>query len=346
MDGRFDKTLTLGLAASLLIGIAVQVSRPTVACAQEATYGELMRDAQREAEDGEYASARLLYRKAYVVQANAGSLLGAALASVKLGDFADAVRTGRAALVERHAPLDASDRARAEALVEDALRKVAVYVVDAQPSSAEVAVDGEPVPLSDGRELVVAPGHHMLRAIADGYVPKLLEVDAVAGKRDSLMFTLHRANAPSILAQDVEEEEEAAEDEDDGGDFPVVPVIVLSVGVATLIAGGITGLIAVGDEGELEDRCGDRVDMCPSRYIPVGESAEDFAVATNVLWVVGGLITAVGTTWLIVELSDEDEEEDPTEDMGRLRLRAPARALQLQPSVSPQHAGLSLRASF
>jgi hypothetical protein len=141
----------------------------------------------------------------------------------------------------------------------------------------------------------------------------------------------------------VEEEEEAAEDDGDS-DFPVVPVIVLSVGVATLIAGGITGLIAIGDESELEDRCKDRVDMCPRRYIPVGESAEDFATATNVLWVVGGLITAVGTTWLVVELSDdEDEEEEP--DFGRLRPQAQPK-LQLAPAVGPREAGLTLRATF
>ena len=335
--------LNIFLAASLLVA-----STAASVHAQEATYGELMRDAQREAEDGSYASARLLYRKAYQAQPNAGSLLGAALASVKLNDFADAVRTGWAALAERHAPLDDADRARTTTLIEQSLLKVAIYTVDAQPSNAEVAVDGEPVPLGPNRELVVPPGHHMLRAIADGYVPRLLEVDAVAGKRDSLMFTLHRANAPSILAQDVEEEEEAAED-DGESDFPVVPVIVLSVGVATLIAGGITGLIAVGDEGDLEDRCGDRVDMCPSRYIPIGESAEDFAVATNVLWVVGGLITAVGTTWLVVELTDDDDAEEEEPDFGRLELapRAPARArLQLAPSVAPQQAGLTLRGSF
>jgi hypothetical protein len=158
------------------------------------------------------------------------------------------------------------------------------------------------------------------------------------------MFTLSHAAAPSILAQDVEDEAEAAEDEGDS-DFPVVPVIVLSVGVATLIAGGITGLIAVGDEGELEDRCKDRVDMCPRRYIPVGESAEDFAIATNVLWVVGGLITAVGTTWLVVELSDDDEEEEP--DFGRLQLRPREQPqLQLAPAVGPREAGLTLRATF
>jgi len=333
------RALTIVLAASLLVATTAPRAH-----AQEATYSELMRDAKREAEEGSYAAARLLYRKAYRAQPNAGSLLGAALASVKLEDFADAVRSGWAALAERHAPLDETDRVRAERMIEDSLRKVAIYTIDAQPSSAEVAVDGEPVGLGPNRELVVSPGPHTVRALADGFVPGVLEVDAVAGKRDTLMFTLSRAAAPSILAQDVEDEEEAAEDEGDS-DFPVVPVIVLSVGVATLIAGGITGLIAIGDESELEDRCKDRVDMCPRRYIPVGESAEDFATATNVLWVVGGLITAVGTTWLIVELSDEDEEEEP--DFGRLGPRDGAqRKLQLTPAVTPQHAGLTLRATF
>ncbi|HMI92578.1 MAG TPA: hypothetical protein VK509_14485 [Polyangiales bacterium] len=331
--------LTILLAASLLIAISAPRAH-----AQEATYGELMRDAKREAEEGSYAAARLLYRKSYAAQANAGSLLGAALASVKLEDFADAVRTGWAALAERHAPLDETERVRAERMIEDSLRKVAIYTVDAQPSSAEVAVDGEPVPLGPNRELVVSPGPHTVRALADGFVPGVLEVDAVAGKRDTLMFTLSRAAAPSILTQDVEDEEEAAEDEGES-DFPVVPVIVLSVGVATLIAGGITGLIAVGDESELEDHCKDRVDMCPRRYIPVGESAEDFATATNVLWVVGGLITAVGTTWLIVELSDEDEEEEP--DFGRLRLQSREQPkLVLAPAVAPRAAGFTLRATF
>jgi hypothetical protein len=335
------RALTIALTASLLVATSVPRAH-----AQEATYGELMRDAKREAEEGSYAPARLLYRKAYRAQPNAGSLLGAALASVQLQDYADAVRTGWAALAERHAPLDETDRVRAARMIEDALRKVAVYVVDAQPSSAEVAVDGEPVALGPNRELVVAPGHRTVRALADGFVPGVLEVEAVAGKRDTLMFTLSRAAAPSILAQDVEEEEEEAEDEG-GDDFPVVPVIVLSVGVATLIAGGITALIAIGDEGELEDRCGDRAEMCPRRYIPVGESAEDFATATNVLWVVGGLITAVGTTWLIVELSDEDEEEEP--DFGRMRLQPRAQSqpkLQLAPALSPRAAGLTLRATF
>ena len=321
----------IAVASLLIASVAPPVH------AQEATYGELMRDAKREAEEGAFASARQLYRKAYRAQPNAGSLLGAALASVQLGDFADAVRTGWAALSERHAPLDESDRARATAMIEQSLLKVAIYIVDAQPSNAEVAVDGEPLPLGPGRELVVTPGHRNLRAIADGYVPKVLEVDAVAGKRDSLMFTLHRANAPSILTQDVEDEEEEADDGD--SDFPVIPVIVLSVGVATMIAGGVTGLIAIGDEGELEDRCGDRVEMCPERYIPVAESAEDFAVATNVLWVVGGLITAVGTTWLIVELSNDEDAEEEEPDFGMRRL-------QLAPVVAPKAAGLQLRATF
>src|SRR5690349_5570843 len=293
------------------IAFLLIASSSSYVSAQDATYAELMRDAQREAQEGSYGNARELYRKAYRAQPNAGSLLGEALASVKLEDFPEAVRAGWAALAEGHAPLDASDRARATDVVEQSLRKVATYIIDAQPSNAEVAVDGEPVPLGPNRELVVAPGHHMLRALAESYIPRTLEVDAVAGSRAPLMFTLNRANAPSILVQDAQAEEEADEDEGDSH-FPVVPVIVLSVGVATLIAGGITGLTAVGKEGDVEDRCGDRVDMCPDRYIPVGESAEDFATATNVLWVVGGLISAVGTTWLILALNDDDGDEgDP-----------------------------------
>ena len=335
---------------ALFVGafLLVATSCP-LAHAQEATYGELMRDAQREAQEGSYGSARELYRKAYRAQPNAGSLLGSALASVKLEDYAEAVRAGWAALAEAHAPLDASDRARATDLVETSLRKVATYTIDAQPSAAEVAVDGEPIPLGPNRELVVPPGHHTLRALADGYIPRTLEVDAVAGSRAPLMFTLNRANAPSILVQDAEAEEEAEADDGDSN-FPVVPVIVLSVGVATLIAGGITGLIAVGKEGDLEDRCGDRVDMCPNRYIPVGESAEDFATATNVLWVVGGLITAVGTTWLILALSDDSgDEADPAQARLRLRMQPSIRPephLQLIPSLAPQQAGLQLRARF
>lgn len=106
---------------------------------------------------------------------------------------------------------------------------------------------------------------------------------------------------------------------------PVLPSITLGAGVAVLGAGIVTGVLHRGEA--------DAYAVPPSTAEDVAErqghrrSAEDLALATNVLVVAGGAIAAAGVVWLLVEL---------------LGGGAPAQQARVTPFVGHEVAGLAI----
>jgi hypothetical protein len=78
----------------------------------------------------------------------------------------------------------------------------------------------------------------------------------------------------------------------------VAPLVVTGVGVATLVAASVVGIVALGKIGDLESKC-------PNNACPPASFADDvadtrtFVTATDVLFVAGGLITAAGLGWFL-----------------------------------------------
>lgn len=289
----------LALTALISICLTVGVARAQV------DYNQLIHDAEQEHKDGEYAAARDLFRRAFAARPTSIALYGLAMTSEALEDYGEAVRSARAALAKNDGLLPAHQSTQLRELNTRLRPKVVELIVQSSPNDVQIAVDGEVIALGPEHELVVMPGRRTIRAMADGYVPYLSEVEVQAGLRDTLVVELVPPNRPAS-DYGVEEDEDAAE-EDDGPSL-VVPIILVSVGAATLIAGGITGIVALDNEGDLENRCGEIMDACPRSNTAVAHSAEDLAVATNVLWIVGGLTSAVGITWLVLALSGEESE--------------------------------------
>lgn len=314
--------------AAVLAHCLVQVSRAAVlahclvllfgarALAQ-GDYHQLLKDAEREIADGEPATARDLYRRALVERETAAVFYGIAITSQSLADEPEAVRMARAALAKHDGTIKADNEAVLRALIEAALPRVAELVVESDPPEVQIAVDGQVVPRGPEGEIVVWPGRRTVRALAEGYMPYLTELDLPAGRRQTLTVELVQPNRPVGLYRD--EDDEAQEDDD--GPSLVVPIVLVSIGGATLLAGGITGIVALDNEGDLENRCGEMPSQCPKTNTAVAHSAEDLALATNVLWVVGGLTTAVGLTWLILALSDDEHAATASFDLGPDRAR-------------------------
>ncbi len=290
--------------------IAFALSAP--AQAQDA-YHDLLDDAERELAEGNPAEARDLYRRAQAQAPGAAPLYGIAVTSRALDDHAEAVRSARAALAQKTTALPAALQQVLLDLIDKSRPLVSELIVESTPNDVQIAVDGEVIPLGPQGELVIAPGRHTIRALADGYMPFLSEISLRAGVRDTLTVELVQPYRPSALYAD-EEDDEA--DEDEGGPSLVVPIVLVSIGGATLLAGGITALVALDNEGDLENRCGAAPGFCPKHNSAVAHSAEDLAVATNVLWVVGGLTAAVGVTWLVLALTDDEHAPEASLDLG------------------------------
>jgi tetratricopeptide (TPR) repeat protein len=102
-------------------------------------------------------------------------------------------------------------------------------------------------------------------------------------------------------------EEEARRRQAERGD-PTFGWILTASGGALLVGSAITGILALGRVGELEDNCpGDR---CRAGFDLEGErrSARNMVRITDILWISGAAIAATGL--VLVMLSGGDDEEE------------------------------------
>lgn len=85
-----------------------------------------------------------------------------------------------------------------------------------------------------------------------------------------------------------------------GGEGPgIAPWILVGVGGAALVAGAVTGALALGAVGDIEDACPN--DTCPAGYDLEGErdGARTLVTATDFLLLGGALVALGGAAWLL-----------------------------------------------
>lgn len=99
-----------------------------------------------------------------------------------------------------------------------------------------------------------------------------------------------------------------------GGEASPVPWIVGGVGVAIVIAGAVTGGLALAAQGDLESTCPDRA--CPAGYDFEGQAStgRTLAITTDVLLVTGAV--AVGTGIVLLAVMGTGSSETPPATAG------------------------------
>jgi hypothetical protein len=178
--------------------------------------------------------------------------------------------------------------------------KPGVRIVDVR-----IPVRGERVtntygPITTGKlEIGVRPGHHVFTAKLPDHEDVMWEIDAFAASRDRNAFTMK----PRVVA--------TAAGTGEGGHSNAGPIALMSIGGAMLVAGAITGIIALGKTNDIEDKCPQ--DVCPKSFDLDGErsSAKTLVRVTDVLLIGGGLVTAGGLGWLLLANRGATEKEPP-----------------------------------
>jgi len=207
-------------------------------------------------------------------------------------------------------------------------------LVEVDPFGATIRVDGREAgkaPL--GKPLVLGPGDHEVEASLDGYAAEKRTVRVESRGDAAVSFELQKVQAPS-----------PEDDADSAAPEPVEPLpppaeepaaghgslwtggwIAASLGAAVMIAGGVTGGIALAKGNELET---DYPDGVPGDKKSEVDGMDRLAVATDVLLCVGGAAVVAGVVMLVVD--------------GRSKRRDVA----FVPDAGPGFAGASLAGRF
>jgi len=137
----------------------------------------------------DFAEAHALFERANALAPNARALRGMGVASFRANHFATALRELEAALSHPEKPLGDELRKDVEDVLARAKAQVLILSLRITPDEAQVSVDsGEPITTRDA--LVLDPGPHTLRFVADGFEERRIQVQALSGSRETLQVEL------------------------------------------------------------------------------------------------------------------------------------------------------------
>jgi hypothetical protein len=171
---------------------AAAVGAAETPAAQPGPEFQLGLDALANGRNQEAASA---FRAAFDREKNPAALVNLGIAYTNLNRPHEAVRALQEYLsyVDRSREAATIDAVNAEiARLRGASGRIGVHLV---PSHAHVELDGEPVTIIQGEELLASPGRHTISAHADGFAPFSQALDVVAGQ-----FTLEIQLTPLSIA--------------------------------------------------------------------------------------------------------------------------------------------------
>jgi hypothetical protein len=210
-------------------------------------------------------------------------------------------------------------------------------VVESSPTGATIRVDGREAgkaPL--GRPLVLGPGDHEVEASLEGYAAQKRIVRVESRGDAAVSFELQKVEAatpegdpdsaiPEPVAPPPPPPPPAERPAAGHGALWTGGWVVAGLGAAIMVAGGVTGGMALATGNELES---DYPDGVPRDKKSEVDGMDRLAVATDVLLGVGGAALVAGVVMLVVDVRSESDD------------------VAFVPAAGPGFAGASLAGRF
>jgi hypothetical protein len=283
------------------------VARAQISDADRATARSLAVEGQEALDRKDFPTALDRFHRADAIIHAPTLLLGVARAQVGMGQWIAAQESYNRILREG-APegspepfFEALDAARKEL---DALapRIPQVLITVQGADAAEVTIDGEPVPRAAiGVKRPVDPGTHIIRAKAEGRAPVMVEVEVAEGTTREVPLELWPIVRPSSAARP-RAPVVTLPPPDAGATAPgdgrmMFGVAALGLGGLGLAVGGVAGVFAMLQHGDLTEACPDQ--QCDPSLQGDIDSYHTLGTVSTVAFAVGAASAGVGAYLLL-----------------------------------------------
>lgn len=177
--------------------------------------------------------------------------------------------------------------------------KIAGVVITVEgPTNPTVTLDGVAVSSAGlGLKRPVDPGTHVVKAEAPGYAPGETSFQVAESGTAEAKLKLEKSAAATPVASAAPvsvpvDTSSPAQVDSAKSSRKTLAIVALGVGGAGLVFGAVTGVLALGKHGDLEDRCVDG--KCPSDVGGDVDSYKTMGLLSTVGFIVGGVGLAGG----------------------------------------------------
>lgn len=338
-----DRKLRIARLAGWGLSLVLMLSAAPASAqsdADKATARDLANEGQAALDAGDFPKAIDRFARADALFPAPTLKLALARAQVGGGKLVAASETYQAIVREGARPEDPDQFREAVATATQELEQLkpripVVVILVEGGQSPEVTLDGAPLSTAAlGVKRIIDPGRHTARATAPGMAPAEQTFDLAEGGSAKIRLELKQAaSAPppagGVVPPGVPPP--PPEEEDSGGSI-LTPIgaIALGLGGASLVVGGITGVLAITEHSTLSDECNSDKE-CPEDMQGTLDDYRTFGDVSTVTFIVGGILAAGGVTLLIVGASSGGDEVGG---------RAEPPLLSLTPFVTPHGGGV------
>lgn len=216
--------------------------------AEPPAYRDTIRVAIEEYESKSYAEARDQFRRAHAIYPNARTLRGLGLAAYELHDYVESIRCLEEALRSDVKPLEGTIRSDTELVLNRARGYVGTVVLELDPSTTILTVDGQEAKPPYLEPLVLPVGEHILEFRAPGRLQHRRTVEVIGGATQVVKVALAGkefvAASHSAAMAPISEERDPKE-------TPAYKKWWVWTLVAGAVAGGVVGILYA-TRGEVE----------------------------------------------------------------------------------------------
>lgn len=215
--------------------------------------------------------------------------------------------------------------------------------------SPKVTVDDQPFPAAAlGVRRAANPGNHVIRASADGYKPAEARVTVTEGGSSTANLTLEKDPnaAVSTIAvpqgtatgQNSMSAPPASQGETSSSPTKTIGIVLMGVGAAGLVAGGVTGIMAMGKHSDLNDACPGG--QCPASKQSDVDSYKTMGTISTIGFIAGGVLVAGGAVLFFTAPKERQSASSPHLPLVAIR-KAPAPSERgfVRPVVGPLSVG-------
>lgn len=327
-------------AIAVLAGSLVVAPLSAYAGGNEAAAEALFVEAQKLVKEKKYAEACPKFAESNKLDRGAGTLIHLADCYEKNKQTASAWATYKEAASAAQA-LGRADwqklATQRSTALEPKLAKLTIKVSE-PVDKLEVTKDGAPFTQATwGTPLPVDVGPHVIEATAPGHKPfkTTANVAKDGEKLDVVVPKLEALPADAVATRPEEKtepkREPAKKEEEDGSGQRAIGFIVAGVGVAGLAVGGVTGLMAMGQNNEAKDKCPNEGACANKEGVDANESAKSLGLVSTIAFGAGAALVIGGAVLIFTAPKGPSKE---------------ARAVRILPTATASGGGLFLGGSF
>lgn len=309
-------TVCIGLTCCLLLAGSV-AAQPEASAAHDsevtpaarADYQRIVEQAVAEFEGARFAEARSLFLRAHEIMPSARTFRTLGMTAFELRLYPRAMIELQAALDDPRRPLDAKQQRKVSALLEQTQAFVGRYTLQISPAAVELQVDGIPLLLEAGADLVLAVGSHDLRVRAPGHAELRRTLLVQGREREALSLTLEPLAVPTpaqpppapVIREVQVREAPRPIHEDSQRSAPrpdarrPLAITAFSLGAAGVVVSAVMGGLALQRRTTVQDDEHCPNEVCPPAYADDLDQMKRFANTATAGAVIGAVGLGVGT---------------------------------------------------